>query len=59
MRWWYELRYLVRKLNRRRSEQEAEEEIQTHLELEARWQIEAGLSPEEARDAARRAFALP
>ena len=56
MRWWYELRYLVRKLNRRRSEQEAEEEIQTHLELEARWQIEAGLSPEEARDAARRAF---
>ena len=56
MRWWYELRYLVRKLNRRRSEQEAEEEIQTHLELEARGQIEAGLSPEEARDAARRAF---
>jgi putative ABC transport system permease protein len=56
MRWWHELKYLIRRLNRRRSEQEAEEEIQTHLELETREQIEAGLSPEEARYAARRAF---
>jgi putative ABC transport system permease protein len=56
MRWWHELKYLIRRLNRRRSEQETEEEIQTHLELETREQIEAGLSPEEARYAARRAF---
>ncbi|MBO0800736.1 MAG: ABC transporter permease, partial [Blastocatellia bacterium] len=41
---------------RRQAEQEAKEEIQTHLELETREQIEAGLSPEEARYAARRAF---
>lgn len=56
MRWWHELKYLVRKLDRRRAEQEAEEEIQTHLELEAREKIEAGHAPEEARQAARRAF---
>src|SRR6266542_6259631 len=56
MRWWHELKYLVRKLNRRRAEQEAEEEIQTHLELEARKRVEAGLAPEEARYAARRSF---
>src|SRR5215813_7463236 len=56
MRWWSELKYIVRKLNRRRAEQEAEEEIRTHLELEIREKIEAGVSPEEARRAARRAF---
>ncbi|MCI0389073.1 MAG: ABC transporter permease [Acidobacteria bacterium] len=56
MRWWYELKYIMRKLNRRRAEQEAEEEIQTHLGLETREKIEAGLSPEESRYAARRAF---
>jgi hypothetical protein len=56
MRWWYELKYIMRKLNRRRAEQEAEEEIQTHLELETREKIEDGLSPEEAPYAARRAF---
>src|SRR5262249_14591136 len=56
MRWWSELKYLVRKLNRRRAEREAEEEIQNHLDLEAREKIEIGLSPEEARYAARRAF---
>jgi predicted permease len=56
MRWWHELKYLIRKLNRRRSEHEVEEEIQSHLESETREQIEAGHSPEEARYAARRAF---
>jgi predicted permease len=56
MRWWYELKYFMRKLNRRQAEQEAKEEIQTHLELETHEQIEAGFSPEEARYAARRAF---
>src|SRR5262245_61071137 len=56
MHWWHELKYIMRKLNRRRAEQEAEEEIRTHLELETREKIEAGLSPEEGRYAARRAF---
>src|SRR5262245_46264524 len=56
MRWWIELKYIMRKLNRRRAEQESEEEIQTHLELETREKIEAGFLPEEARYAARRAF---
>ena len=44
MRWWYELKSIMRKLNRRHAEQEAEEEIRTHLELETREKIEAGLS---------------
>jgi putative ABC transport system permease protein len=56
MRWRHELRYIMRKLNRRRAEWEIEEEIQTHLELETREKIEAGLSPEDARYAARQAF---
>jgi putative ABC transport system permease protein len=56
MSWWYELKYIMRKLNRRHAEQEAEEEIRTHLELETREKIEAGLSSEDARYAARRAF---
>jgi predicted permease len=56
MRWWHELKYLIRKLNRRRAEQEAEEEIRTHLDLDTREKIEAGLSAEEARYSARRAF---
>jgi hypothetical protein len=56
MRWWHELKYIMRKLYRRRAEQELEEEIQTHLELESCEKIEAGHSPEEARYAARRAF---
>lgn len=56
MRIWRELRYLVRKLNRARAEQELEEELRTHIELETRDKIERGLGPEEARDAARRAF---
>jgi putative ABC transport system permease protein len=56
MRWWHELKYLIRKLNRRRAEQEAEEEIQTHLEIETLEKIEAGLSPEEALSSARRVF---
>jgi putative ABC transport system permease protein len=56
MSWWSELKYIMRKLNRKQAEQEAEEEIQTHLELETRDKIEAGLSPEESRYAAQRAF---
>src|SRR5262245_54867752 len=56
MRWWNEMKYLVRKLNRKRAYQELEEEIRTHLELETQEKIEEGGSPEEARYAARRAF---
>src|SRR5215216_5025632 len=56
MRWWHELKFLVRKLNRRRAEKELEEEIRVHLQLEAQEQIEAGLSPEEARYAAHQSF---
>src|SRR6266542_2509730 len=56
MRWWDEMKYLVRKLNRKRADQELEEEIRTHLELENQEKIEVGLSPEEARYAAQRAL---
>jgi predicted permease len=56
MRFWHEFIYLLRKLNRRRAEDDLEEEIRTHLELEAEERVAAGLPPEEARYAARRAF---
>jgi putative ABC transport system permease protein len=56
MRWLSEFKYLIRKLNRRRSEREIEEEIQAHLDLETQERLEAGCSPEEAHYAARRAF---
>jgi putative ABC transport system permease protein len=56
MRWWNELKYLVRKLNRGRAERELEEEIGTHLEMETQEKINDGLSLEEALYAARRAF---
>jgi predicted permease len=56
MRWWHELKYLIRKLNRRRADRELEEEMRTHLELEAEEQMAAGLTREEAAYAARRSF---
>src|SRR5262245_23905705 len=56
MRWWSELKYLVRKLNRKRAEQELEEEVRLHMEMETREKIADGLSWEEAQYAARRAF---
>ncbi len=56
MRWWHEFKYIVRQINRRRAEAELEEEIRAHLELETEENIEAGMSAEEARYAARRAF---
>src|SRR5215468_882429 len=56
MRWWSELKYLVRKLNRKRADRELEEEIRAHLEIEALEKVDDGLSPEEARYAARRVF---
>jgi predicted permease len=56
MSWRNEIKYLLRKLNRNHAERELEEELHTHLELETQEQIEEGLSPREAREAARRAF---
>ena len=56
MRWWHELKFLVRKLDRQRADRELSEEIDAHLHIETQEQIEAGLSPKEARDAARRNF---
>src|SRR5262245_47515659 len=54
--WWNELKFVIRKMNCRQAEQELEEEIRTHLELEAREKIEDGFSAEDARHAARRTF---
>ena len=56
MGWWQEIRYVTRRLDRRRAEAELEEEIRTHLELETEQNIESGMSPGEARRAALRAF---
>ena len=56
MGWWHELKYLVRRLDRRRAEEDLEEEIRAHLELEIEQNVGAGMSPEEARRAALRAF---
>jgi predicted permease len=56
MRWWHELRYLLRHLARNRSDDDLNEEIRTHLELEAARNVEAGMTDEEARYAALRAF---
>src|SRR5262249_24856447 len=48
--------FLFRHLRRRRAEQELDEEIRTHLELELQQNMAEGMSPEEARYAALRAF---
>jgi predicted permease len=57
MRWNQELRYIVRRLvYRRRADRELDEEIRAHLEMEIDRNIADGMSPEEARLAARRAF---
>lgn len=52
-RLWRRLRALVR---RGEMEQELEEELRYHLEREVEQNISAGMSPEEARYAARRSF---
>jgi putative ABC transport system permease protein len=56
MRWWSELKYVARKLNRGRAERELKEEINAHLEMETQEKIANGLSREESRYAAQRAF---
>ena len=43
-------------LRRRDLDRELEQEIRIHLEMETEENIQAGMQPEEARQAARRAF---
>ena len=55
MRWKQELYFIVRRLvHRRRAERELDEEIRAHLEMEVERNVADGMSPEEARLAARR-----
>src|SRR5215216_2615226 len=56
MRLWQELLFVLRKLNRRRADEELEQEIRAHIELETEQNIREGMTPEEARLAARRTF---
>src|SRR5215510_381466 len=57
MRWRQELTFIIRRLIHRRSaDQELDEEIRAHLEMEIEQNIADGMSPEEARLAARRLF---
>lgn len=57
MRWKQELIFIIRRLiHRRRAERELDEEIRAHLEMEIEQNVADGMSPEEARLAARRSF---
>src|SRR5215475_6754186 len=57
MRWRQELTFIIRRLvHRRRAERELDEEIRVHLEMETARNVADGMSPEEARLAARRSF---
>jgi len=56
MQWWRELKYIFRQLNRRNANRELDDEIRAHMELETEQMIHDGLSAEEAKFAARRAF---
>src|SRR5215510_8036658 len=57
MRWKEELSFIIRRLiHRRRAEQELDDEIRAHMEMEIEKNIADGMSPEDARRAARRTF---
>ena len=57
MRWQQELSFILRRLiYRRHAERELDDEIRAHLEMEIEQNIADGMSPEEARLAARRSF---
>jgi predicted permease len=57
MRLRQELSFIIRRLvHRRRAERELDEEIRAHLEMEIERNIADGMSPEDARLAARRTF---
>ena len=57
--WWHGVSYPIRLFfsrNRNEAEADLDAEIRAHLEMEIEENIEAGMSPREARYAARRAF---
>jgi len=54
MSMWSDLRYRIRRLDRRRAERDFDDELRIHLELEIEENLAAGMSPDEARRAARR-----
>ena len=54
MGFWNHLPYLARRLDRRRAEKDLDDELQAHLDLEIEGNLAAGMSPDEARRAARR-----
>src|SRR5262244_133520 len=57
MRWKQELYFIIRRLfHRRRAERELDEEIRAHLAMETEQNVADGMSPEDARLAARRSF---
>src|SRR5262245_53151782 len=57
MRWHKELSFIIRRLiHRRHAERELDEEIRAHLEMEIELNVADGMSPEDARLAARRSF---
>ena len=57
MRWKQELSFIIRRLlHRRRAERDLDEEIRSHLEMEVERNVVGGMSPEDARQAARRSF---
>ena len=57
MRWKQELGFIIRRLiHRRRADHELDEEIHAHLEMEIEQNVADGMSPEEARQVARRSF---
>src|SRR5438128_660123 len=56
MRWWRSIGAWLPWSSREHNEDDLDREIRTHLELEAEEQQESGLPPDDAQDAARRAF---
>ena len=57
MAWYHEIRATLHALLRRRhDEAELAEELRTHLEMETRYNMRQGLSPEDAEARAARAF---
>jgi putative ABC transport system permease protein len=55
-RWWHELLHTIRKLKRGSAERDLDDEIQAHLDLETQLNIDSGMSSQEARRRAARAF---
>ncbi|MGH9765432.1 MAG: ABC transporter permease, partial [Blastocatellia bacterium] len=56
MRIWREFRFILKRLNRQRSDKQLDAEMRSHLEMEAQRNVERGMSPVDARNAAARSF---